>query len=152
MTIEQSRRDGEAAAGSLAEAERALAAAESGRANAAVQRDQAESALAAARAALSAARAEREALARALDHGGGAALDELIPPARLAIVHAMQAAVDVTTLLFQAGGTRAVFNRHGLERRFRDAQVAAQHVAGSPTHYEAAGRLALGLPAAAPFW
>ena len=77
VTIEQSRRDGEAAAGSLAEAERALAAAESGRADAAVQRDQAESALAAARAALSAARAEREALARALDHGGGAALAEL---------------------------------------------------------------------------
>ena len=75
--IEQARHDGEASAQSLAEAEQALAAAESGRTEAAQQRDQAESALAMARAALSAARAEREALARALDHGGGAALAEI---------------------------------------------------------------------------
>ncbi|HEU4497880.1 MAG TPA: chromosome segregation protein, partial [Sphingomicrobium sp.] len=40
-------------------------------------RDEAESSLAAARAALSAAKAERDALSRALDHAGGAALAEL---------------------------------------------------------------------------
>jgi indole-3-acetate monooxygenase len=81
-----------------------------------------------------------------------AALDQLIPPARLAIVHAMHTAVEVVDLLFHAGGTRSIFQCHGLERRFRDAHVALQHGAGAPSHFEAGGRLALGLPAAAPFW
>ena len=75
--IEQAQRDGEAAAQTLANAEQALAKAEQGRSDAAVSRDEAESRLAAARAALSAAMAERDALTRALDHGGGAALAEI---------------------------------------------------------------------------
>jgi chromosome segregation protein len=75
--IEQAQRDGEAAAQTLANAEQALARAEQGRSDAAVARDEAESRLAAARAALSAATAERDALTRALDHGGGAALAEI---------------------------------------------------------------------------
>jgi chromosome segregation protein len=75
--IEQARLDGETAARALAEAEQKLARAEQGRSDAAIARDEAESRLAAARAALSAAVAERDALARALDHGGGAALAEL---------------------------------------------------------------------------
>jgi len=75
--IDQARVDGETAARSLTEAEQALGAAEQGRAGAAAQRDEAESRLAGARAALSAAAAERDALARALEHGGGAALSEL---------------------------------------------------------------------------
>ena len=79
-------------------------------------------------------------------------LDALIRAARLAITHAMHTAVQVVTLLFQAGGTRSIFNRAGLERRFRDAYVAVQHGAGSPSHFKAGGRLVLGLPAGAPFW
>ncbi len=75
--IEQAERDGRNAARALAEAEQALAKAEQARAEAAVARDAGESGLAAARTALSAAAAERDALARALDHGGGAALAEL---------------------------------------------------------------------------
>ncbi len=75
--IEQAQRDGAAAAQTLANAEQALARAEQGRSDAAVARDEAESRLAAARAALSAATAERDALTRALDHGGGAALAEI---------------------------------------------------------------------------
>jgi chromosome segregation protein len=67
----------EQAALQLDHAEAALAKAELQRAEAATARDEAESGLAAARAALSAAKAERDALARALDHGGGAALTEL---------------------------------------------------------------------------
>src|SRR6185503_4603796 len=61
----------------LEQAEAALAQAEQSRADAATARDDGESALATARAALNAAKAERDALARALDHGGGAALSEL---------------------------------------------------------------------------
>ena len=75
--IEQSKQVSEGAERQLAEAEDALARAEQQRAEAATARDEAESSLAAARAALSAAKAERDALARALDHGGGAALAEL---------------------------------------------------------------------------
>lgn len=79
-------------------------------------------------------------------------LDRLVLDARLAITHALHSAVDVVTVLFHAGGTRSVFNRHHLERRFRDAHVAVQHAAGSSAHFGAGGRIALGLPSDAPFW
>ncbi|QNN64561.1 AAA family ATPase [Sphingomonas rhizophila] len=75
--IDRSASDAAKAERALAEAERALSEAEEGRATAAIARDEAESELAGARAAVSAARAERDALARALDHGGGAALADL---------------------------------------------------------------------------
>ena len=75
--IEQAKAAADDASRQLAEAEGALTEAEQQRAEAAAARDEAESWLAAARAALSAAKAERDALARALDHGGGAALTEL---------------------------------------------------------------------------
>jgi chromosome segregation protein len=77
LAIEQAQEAVEAAASQLAVAEAALVEAEQQRAQAAASRDEAESGLAAARAALSAAKAERDALVRALDHGGGAALTEL---------------------------------------------------------------------------
>ena len=88
--------------------------------------------------------------ARAGDTGNG--LDRPVREARLAITHAMHSAVQVVDLLFHAAGTRSIFARHQLERRFRDAHVAVQHGAGLPSHFEAGGRLALGLPAGAPFW
>jgi chromosome segregation protein len=61
----------------LAAAEARRVQAEQGRTSAAEGRDAAESHLASARAALSAARSEHDALARALEHGGGAALASL---------------------------------------------------------------------------
>lgn len=79
-------------------------------------------------------------------------LDGPVAEARLAITHAMHAAVHVVDVLFHAGGTRSIYNDHGVERRFRDAHVAAQHFAGSPSHLAAGGRLLLGLPAGAAFW
>jgi chromosome segregation protein len=66
-----------AAAEALAVAEERRLAAEQGRAAAAEQRDSAESELASARAALSAAKSEHDALARALEHGGGSAIANL---------------------------------------------------------------------------
>ena len=75
--IEAAGREAEAATLALIKAEAELAIAEAGRTSAASARDEAESGLAVARAAASSARAERDALARALDHGGGAALGEL---------------------------------------------------------------------------
>ena len=66
-----------AASETLAAAEAQRVDAEQGRAAAAEERDAAESRLASARAALSAARSEHDALARALEHGGGAAIASL---------------------------------------------------------------------------
>jgi alkylation response protein AidB-like acyl-CoA dehydrogenase len=84
--------------------------------------------------------------------GGLNPLDHLVLESRLAITHAMRAAVDVVDVLFHAAGTRSIYNHQGIERRFRDAHVAAQHFAGSPSHLSAGGRLVLGLPAGAPYW
>jgi len=67
----------ESAGEALAAAEARRIDAEQGRAAAAEARDVAESQLASARAALSAARSEHDALARALDHGSGAAIASL---------------------------------------------------------------------------
>ncbi|MES2119880.1 MAG: chromosome segregation protein SMC [Pseudomonadota bacterium] len=66
-----------AAAAALSEAEARRVEAEQGRVVVAEERDSAESKLASARAALSAARSEHDALARALEHGGGAAIAAL---------------------------------------------------------------------------
>src|SRR4051812_2549137 len=66
-----------AAIQALAEAEEQRGQAEQGRDASAEQRDAAESALASARAALSAAKAEHDALARALEQSGGAAIASL---------------------------------------------------------------------------
>jgi chromosome segregation protein len=65
------------AAEALSAAEARRVEAEQGRAEAAERRDAAESELASARAALSAAKSEHDALARALEHGGGAAIASL---------------------------------------------------------------------------
>jgi chromosome segregation protein len=77
----RARDDAEARAKAAAEALTAAEArrvdAEQGRGEAAEARDAAESTLASARAALSAAKSEHDALARALEHGGGAAIVSL---------------------------------------------------------------------------
>jgi len=66
-----------AAAAALEQAEVRRQTAEDGRAVAAEQRDAAESTLSSARAAWSAAKSEHDALARALEHGGGSAIASL---------------------------------------------------------------------------
>ena len=71
---DEAKQRAEAAAKAQAEAEAKRTEAEEGRAAAAERRDATESDLAAARAALSAARSEHDALARALEHGGGSAI------------------------------------------------------------------------------
>ena len=77
----KARDDAEAAAKvaavSLTEAEARRVRAEQGRSDAAERRDTVESELASARAAQSAAKSEHDALARALDHGGGTAIASL---------------------------------------------------------------------------
>jgi chromosome segregation protein len=74
---EEALKRADAAKSAQLAAEEKLEIAEQERALAAERRDHAESALAAARAALSAARAEAQALERALQHGGGSAVESL---------------------------------------------------------------------------
>jgi chromosome segregation protein len=81
-SAEEAQRDeaakrAEAARSAQIEAEAKLETAEQERAAAAERRDAGESGLAAARAALSAANAEAQALERALQHGGGSAIESL---------------------------------------------------------------------------
>jgi chromosome segregation protein len=74
---EEAEAKAKAAADALAGAEARQVEAEQGRADAAERRDSAETALAAARAAYSAAKSEHDALAKALEHGGGSAIANL---------------------------------------------------------------------------
>jgi len=74
---EEALKRADTARAAQAEAEAKLEAAEHERAASAERRDSAESALAAARAALSGAKAEAQALERALQHGGGSAIESL---------------------------------------------------------------------------
>jgi chromosome segregation protein len=74
---EEAEAKAELAAKALAEAEASRMKAEEGRTAAAEERDSAETKLAAARAALSAAKSEHDALASALEHGGGSAIANL---------------------------------------------------------------------------
>jgi chromosome segregation protein len=74
---EEAQSRSEAASAALAEAEARRVEADEGRASAAERRDGAETKLAAARAALSAAKSEHDALAAALEHGGGSAIASL---------------------------------------------------------------------------
>ena len=77
LVREKAETDAAAATKALTTAEAKRVEAEQGRTSAAEQRDTAETELASARAALSAAKSEHDALARALEHGGGAAIASL---------------------------------------------------------------------------
>ena len=65
--------------------------------------------------------------------------------ARLAITHSIHQAVRAVDILFHAAGTNAIHQRNGLERRWRDVHVVAQHGAGLLSNYEFGGQAMFGL-------
>jgi alkylation response protein AidB-like acyl-CoA dehydrogenase len=66
---------------------------------------------------------------------------------RLAAVHAAQCAIHAVDLTYQLGGGASLFQGGRLERCFRDAHAAGQHVALSPlSNLEPIGRVLFGLP------
>ena len=79
-------------------------------------------------------------------------LDAALANARLAITHAMNVAAEVTAMLQRAAGTSGVYNRAGMERRFRDAHVANQHAAGLDLHLQTAGSVLLGVESGEPYF
>lgn len=64
---------------------------------------------------------------------------------RLAATHATHSAAEVTEKMYKAGGGAAVYRTSPLQRVFRDAHVATQHVLVAPRTLEMIGRLRLGL-------
>ncbi|MCH8897940.1 MAG: acyl-CoA dehydrogenase family protein [Chloroflexi bacterium] len=75
-----------------------------------------------------------------------------IAQARLAITHAVRESVRAVDLLFHGAGTNAVYQKHPLERYFRDIHMAVQHLAGLPAVFESAGQVLLGLRPDGPGW
>ena len=65
---------------------------------------------------------------------------------RLAATHLTRTAADVTRSAYDMAGGTAVYARHPLQRRLRDAHVATQHMMIAPPTYELSGRVLLGLP------
>lgn len=64
---------------------------------------------------------------------------------RLAATHAAQTAAEVAESMYKAGGGAAVYKTSPLQRTFRDAFVAIQHVMVAPRTFETYGRIRLGL-------
>lgn len=65
---------------------------------------------------------------------------------RLACAHATETAADVCRIAYTQGGGAAVYKTNALQRRFRDAHVATQHIATAPAVFELSGRILLDQP------
>lgn len=65
---------------------------------------------------------------------------------RLACAHATEVSADACKVAYTLGGGAAVYASHSLQRRFRDAHVATQHITTAPAVFELAGRVLLGQP------
>jgi alkylation response protein AidB-like acyl-CoA dehydrogenase len=66
---------------------------------------------------------------------------------RLAATRLTQVSARVAAKMHELAGGTSVYASHPLNRRFRDAHVATQHVMVAPPTLELAGRVLLGLPA-----
>ena len=65
---------------------------------------------------------------------------------RLAATHATRTCADVVRRMYELGGGTVLFSSHPLQRRFRDAYAATQHMMIAPPSWELAGRVLMGLP------
>ncbi len=69
---------------------------------------------------------------------------------RLACAQAAEAAKTVVQIAYDAGGGTSVYESCPLQRCFRDAHAAAQHVQVQSANFETGGRVLLGLDPATP--
>lgn len=65
---------------------------------------------------------------------------------RLAATNATRKSAEVTRSMYDLAGGSSVFLSSPLQRRFRDAHVATQHLMIAPPTYELTGRVLMGLP------
>ena len=70
---------------------------------------------------------------------------------RLAANNASRAGVEVAQACFAMSGTTSIFLDNPMQRFLRDALVVNQHAFVGEGHYEAAGRIMMGLPAGPGF-
>lgn len=64
---------------------------------------------------------------------------------RLAAAHAVTASAEAVDAMYHLGGGTSLYESSPLQRRFRDAHAATQHMMVSPAVVELAGRALLGL-------
>jgi alkylation response protein AidB-like acyl-CoA dehydrogenase len=64
---------------------------------------------------------------------------------RLAATHAARTSAEVTRAMYDLGGGSSIFLSSPIQRRFRDAHVATQHLMVSPPTYELIGRVLMGV-------
>lgn len=69
---------------------------------------------------------------------------------RISATHAAFSCAQVVNQMYTLGGGSAIYNDNPLERAFRDAHVATQHMLVAPATWEAAGRVLLGLDPGVP--
>jgi alkylation response protein AidB-like acyl-CoA dehydrogenase len=77
---------------------------------------------------------------------GEALSDELRLGLRLAATHATETAALVATAMYRAGGGSSIYSSSPLQRRFRDGNVATQHMMVAPATWELTGRLLFSQP------
>lgn len=65
---------------------------------------------------------------------------------RLATSQAVQAAKVCVNIIFELAGGTSVYRTSNIQRRFRDVQVAGQHMMIGPATFELVGRLLLDIP------
>lgn len=65
---------------------------------------------------------------------------------RLACTHMTRTGADICRSAYDIGGGAALFLNNELQRRFRDAHAATQHIVTARATYELTGRMILGLP------
>ncbi|WP_235901184.1 acyl-CoA dehydrogenase family protein [Pontixanthobacter aquaemixtae] len=65
---------------------------------------------------------------------------------RLACAHMAEVAADICKTAYTLAGGSSVYLSSDLQRRFRDAHVATQHLVVAPATFELAGRILLGEP------
>jgi alkylation response protein AidB-like acyl-CoA dehydrogenase len=64
---------------------------------------------------------------------------------RLACTHAIHTAAEVADFAYKEAGTSAIFLDTAFERRFRDIHTASQQIQARGAHFEAVGRILLGI-------
>jgi alkylation response protein AidB-like acyl-CoA dehydrogenase len=65
---------------------------------------------------------------------------------RLACSHAIHAAIEVASFTYKAAGVDAIFPGSPFERRFRDMHTLSQQIQSREAHFEAVGKVLLGVP------
>jgi alkylation response protein AidB-like acyl-CoA dehydrogenase len=63
---------------------------------------------------------------------------------RLAATHAIHRAREAVDFAYNAAGATAVFDKHPLERRFRDMHTVTQQLQGRASHFETVGAFMMG--------